>query len=122
MTRKRAVITGIGAITPYGAGVDKLWEALKAGKSAISTIERISLDGQNVHIAGEIKNFEQMGLIDPKEAKRLDRFNQFALVAADEANKPAIKAAGLLTRDSRMKERKKPGLKKARKAPQFSKR
>lgn len=85
MTRKRVVITGIGAITPYGAGVDKLWEALKAGKSAISTIERISLDGQNVHIAGEIKNFEQMGLIDPKEAKRLDRFNQFALVAADEA-------------------------------------
>ena len=45
-----------------------------------------------------------------------------ALVLADEANKPAIKAAGLLTRDSRMKERKKPGLKKARKAPQFSKR
>ena len=45
-----------------------------------------------------------------------------ALVNADEANKPAIKAAGLLTRDPRMKERKKPGLKKARKAPQFSKR
>ena len=45
-----------------------------------------------------------------------------ALVLADEANKPAIKAAGLLTRDSRMKERKKPGLKKERKAPQFSKR
>ena len=45
-----------------------------------------------------------------------------ALVKADEAYKPAIKAAGLLTRDSRMKERKKPGLKKARKAPQFSKR
>ena len=45
-----------------------------------------------------------------------------ALVLADEANKPAIKAAGLLTRDSRMKERNKPGLKKARKAPQFSKR
>ena len=45
-----------------------------------------------------------------------------ALVEADEANKPDIKAAGLLTRDPRMKERKKPGLKKARKAPQFSKR
>ena len=45
-----------------------------------------------------------------------------ALVEADEANKPAIKAAGFLTRDPRMKERKKPGLKKARKAPQFSKR
>ena len=45
-----------------------------------------------------------------------------ALVKADEANKPAVKAAGLLTRDPRMKERKKPGLKKARKAPQFSKR
>ena len=45
-----------------------------------------------------------------------------ALVKADEANKPAIKAAGLLTRDPRMKERKKYGLKKARKAPQFSKR
>ena len=45
-----------------------------------------------------------------------------ALVEADEANRPTMKAAGLLTRDPRMKERKKPGLKKARKAPQFSKR
>lgn len=45
-----------------------------------------------------------------------------ALVAANEENKPALKSAGFLTRDSRMKERKKPGLKKARKAPQFSKR
>ena len=45
-----------------------------------------------------------------------------ALVAANEENKAALKAAGFLTRDSRMKERKKPGLKKARKAPQFSKR
>ena len=45
-----------------------------------------------------------------------------ALVAANEENKPALKAAGFLTRDPRMKERKKPGLKKARKAPQFSKR
>lgn len=45
-----------------------------------------------------------------------------ALVVANEENKPALKAAGFLTRDSRMKERKKPGLKKARKAPQFSKR
>lgn len=45
-----------------------------------------------------------------------------ALVVANEENRPALKAAGFLTRDSRMKERKKPGLKKARKAPQFSKR
>lgn len=87
MNKRRVVITGVGAITPYGAGADKLWEALKAGKSAISKIERIPLDGQNVHIAGEIKKFEEMGLIDPKEAKRLDRFNQFALVAAEEAVK-----------------------------------
>ena len=85
MTKRRVVITGIGAITPYGVGADKLWEALKAGKSAISKIERIPLDGQSVHIAGEIKNFEEMNLVDPKEAKRLDRYNQFALVAAEEA-------------------------------------
>ncbi len=85
MERKRVVITGIGAMTPYGAGADKLWEALKVGKSAISKVERIPLEGHTVHIAGEIKNFEEMNLIDPKEAKRMDRFNQFAIVAADEA-------------------------------------
>ncbi len=83
--KKRVVITGIGAITPYGFGIEKLWNALKDGKSGISKIERIPLDGQVVTIGGEIKNFEEMGLLEPKEAKRLDRYNQFAMVAAQNA-------------------------------------
>lgn len=82
---KRAVITGIGIISPYGMGVDKFWNSLIEGKSGISTIENISPEGHTVHVAGEIKNFEDFSTLDPKESKRMDRYTQFAMMAAEEA-------------------------------------
>ncbi len=85
--KRRVVITGIGAITPYGVGAQTLWSALKEGKSAIATVKRISHEGQAVTFAGEIADFDDMHLIDPKEAKRMDRYNQLAMVAAEEAVK-----------------------------------
>lgn len=84
---KRAVITGIGIISPFGLGVDKFWNSLKEGKSGISKIENIELDGQLVHVAGEIKNFEEISTLDPKESKRMDRYTQLAMMAAEEAMK-----------------------------------
>lgn len=93
MAKKRVVITGLGAITPYGVGVDKFWNSIVEGKSGISTTSSIDLEKHPVKISGEVKDadFNVEDYIDPKEAKKMDRFTQFALVAADEA----IKDSGL---------------------------
>ena len=98
MTNRRVVITGLGAVTPCGIGVDKFWKAMLEGKSGVSTIERMSLEGHTVTIAAEIKDkdFNPEDYIDPKDVKRMDRFTQFAIVAADEAIKDAgIDDAGI---------------------------
>lgn len=93
MSKRRVVVTGIGAVSPFGVGVDTLWDNLKAGNSGISTIENMDLDGHTVHIAGEVKNFDENQYIDPKEAKKMDRYIHFAMVAADEA----VKDSGITT-------------------------
>ena len=88
MTKRRVVITGMGAVSPYGAGSEKLWENVVNGKSAISHIENMGdMTGHSVLIAGEIKEsvFNPVDYFEPKEAKRLDKFLQYAIVAAREA-------------------------------------
>jgi len=87
--KRRVVVTGIGIISPYGVGLNNFWNSLTGGKSGISKLEGISLEGHTVHIGGEIKKFEEMNLLDPKDAKRMDRYTQFACVASDEAVKDA---------------------------------
>lgn len=89
MTKRRVVITGLGAVSPYGVGVDKLWNSLVEGKSGISTSESIDIEKHVVKISGEVKDFNPEDYIEPKDAKKMDRFIQFALVAADEAVKDA---------------------------------
>ena len=91
MSKRRVVVTGLGAVTPYGVGIDNLWKNITAGKSGISTITAIDLERHAVHIAGEVKNFDPLEYFDPKDAKKNDRFTQFALVAAEEA----VKDSGL---------------------------
>ena len=88
MTKRRVVITGLGAVTPFGVGVDKFWNSLVQGKSGIRKIEPseyINLEGHVVTIAGEAEGFKPEDYMDPKEARRMDRFIQLAMVAADEA-------------------------------------
>ena len=89
MTKRRVVITGLGAVTPFGVGVDKFWNSLVEGKSGISISELIDVSKHVVKISGECKNFNPEEYIDPKEAKKMDRFIQFAMIAADEAVKDA---------------------------------
>jgi len=89
MNKRRVVITGLGAVTPFGVGVDKFWENLKAGNSGIATSELIDIDKHVVKISGEVKNFNPEDYMDAKKAKKMDRFIQFAMVAADEAIKDA---------------------------------
>ncbi len=89
MDKRRVVITGLGAVTPFGVGVDKFWDSLKAGKSGISTSESIDISKHVVKISGEVKDFKPEDYMEPKAAKKMDRFIQFAMVAADEAIKDA---------------------------------
>ncbi len=89
MSKRRVVITGLGAVTPFGVGVDKFWNSLVEGKSGISTSESIDVSKHVVKISGEVKNFEPEQYLDPKEAKKMDRYIQFAVIAADEAIKDA---------------------------------
>ena len=89
MTKRRVVITGLGAVSPFGVGVDKFWQSLVEGKSGISTSELIDISKHVVKISGEVKNFNPEEYLDAKEAKKMDRFIQFAMIAADEAVKDA---------------------------------
>ena len=87
MEKRRVVITGLGAVTPCGIGVDNFWKSMLEGKSGVSLTERVNTDKQTVKISAEIKDkdFNPEDYLDPKEAKRMDRYTQFAMVAADEA-------------------------------------
>jgi len=85
--RRRAVITGLGVVTPIGLDVPTFWAAALAGKSGVATITAWDTTGHDVTIAGEVKDFDPSTWIDRKEARRLDRFAHFAVAAADEAVK-----------------------------------
>ena len=80
--KKRVVITGLGAITPVGNTAADFWQALLAGKSGIGPITRFDAAEYDAKIAGEVKGFEPTAFIDKKEARRMDRFTQFAIAAA----------------------------------------
>lgn len=82
---RRVVITGLGAITPIGNNVDEFWQALKEGISGVGAITQFDASEYPVRIAAEVKNYDPKDYMDRKEAKRLERFSQFAIVAAGEA-------------------------------------
>lgn len=79
--KNRVVITGIGAITPVGIGKENFWDSLLAGKSGIEKTSRFDASEYTAQVAGEVKDFEPTDFIDKKEAKRMDRYTQFAVAA-----------------------------------------
>ena len=79
--KKRVVITGMGAVTSFGLGANRLWEAIKNGKHGFSLIERVDVSDLPVKVAAEIKDFDPGDYIEKKEVKRMDRFVQYALAA-----------------------------------------
>ncbi|HOK29088.1 MAG TPA: beta-ketoacyl-ACP synthase II [bacterium] len=89
--KKRIVITGIGLVTPYGVGKDVFWNGLTSGKNAIDYLSTVDTANLPVKIGGEVKDFDPESLLGKKEARRMDRFTQFAVIAGIEA----IKDAGL---------------------------
>jgi 3-oxoacyl-[acyl-carrier-protein] synthase II len=82
---RRVVVTGLGAVTPLGNTVPEFWANVVAGKSGVREITLFDASGMPTRIAGEVRNFEPGELIGKKEARRMDRFAQFAFVAAREA-------------------------------------
>jgi len=82
LKRKRVVITGLGAITPIGIGVEDYFKSLKEGKSGVAKIDKFDTENLSTKIAAEVKDFDPSNFIDKKESKRMDRYTQFAVAAS----------------------------------------
>jgi 3-oxoacyl-[acyl-carrier-protein] synthase II len=87
--RRRVVVTGLGAVTPVGNDVTTFWQSLLAGKIGAARLAAFDTSDLEVQIGAEVKGFDPTQRLDPKLAKRTDRFTQFALWAADEAVRDA---------------------------------
>ncbi len=87
MARRRVVVTGLGAITPVGMGVAETWQNIVAGKSGIGRITRFDPSPFACQVAGEVKGFDVTQYLPAKDARRMDRFVHFGLVAGMEAFK-----------------------------------
>lgn len=85
MTPRRVVVTGIGALTPIGSGAGELYEGLRAARSAVTGITRFDASAYHSRIAAEINGFDPLEYMEPKRARRLDRFAQFSVAAARQA-------------------------------------
>lgn len=83
--KRRVVITGMGTVNPLGNNLRDTWENVKKGVCGIGPITSIDVTNHAVKLAGEVKDFDCSSVIDKKEARRMDRYSQFALVSADEA-------------------------------------
>ena len=93
---RRVVVTGLGAVTPIGNDVAQYWEGLRSGRNGVAAITLFDASRHACRFAAEVKNFQPAGWLEPKEAKRWDRFCQFGVVAA----KQAVQDAGLSIDDS----------------------
>jgi 3-oxoacyl-[acyl-carrier-protein] synthase II len=93
-SRRRVVVTGMGMVTPLGNDLQSTWDALKAGRSGAGPITQFDTTDFDVRFAAEVKDFEVERYLERKEAKRMDRFAQFAMAASQEA----VLQAGLADR------------------------
>ncbi len=85
MELKRVVVTGLGALTPIGNTKDEYWSGLISGKSGAAPITYFDTEKFKTNFACELKNFVATDFLDRKEARKMDRFTQYAMVASDEA-------------------------------------
>lgn len=91
MTKRRVVVTGLGAVTPLGNDVETTWKAIKEGKSGVGPLTRIDAEQFPAKVAAEVKDFDIEAYIPRKEARKMDRFTHYALAASI----MAVKDAGL---------------------------
>lgn len=91
MTKRRVVITGMGMLSPLGNSVEASWEGIRAGRSGIGMIDRFDASGYNTRIGGAIKDLDIEPYLSTKEARKLDAFIHYGLIAAQQA----VEASGL---------------------------
>ncbi|MEK4228489.1 beta-ketoacyl-ACP synthase II [Solibacillus sp. FSL H8-0538] len=89
MSKRRVVVTGIGAVTPVGITAEETWENVKAGKSGVGPLTRVDASKFPVSVAAEVKDFNIEDYIERKEARKMDRFTHYALAASMMAAKDA---------------------------------
>src|SRR3990172_166871 len=89
--RRRVVVTGLGCICPVGSDTDSAWKNILAGRSGVGPITQFETSGFETRFAGEVRDFDPTARFGAKEARRMDRYTQFAMTAADEA----LRQAGL---------------------------
>ncbi|MGB5361636.1 MAG: beta-ketoacyl synthase N-terminal-like domain-containing protein, partial [Eudoraea sp.] len=85
MQLKRVVVTGLGALTPIGNNIEEYWKGLMEGKSGSAPITYFDTEKFKTKFACELKNFDSQNYFDRKEARKLDKFAQYALISSDEA-------------------------------------
>lgn len=85
MARKRVVVTGIGVISPVGMDKQTAWPAIREGRSGVDRIEAFDTSDYKVHIAGEVNDFDPLDVVSKRRSRRMDRFVQFAIAAAEQA-------------------------------------
>ena len=83
--RRRVVITGMGAVTPLGLNVEDFWQGLIEGRSGVDWVQAVDTTGYPVKVAGEVRGFDPEQYIDRKDARRMARFSQLAIAAAQQA-------------------------------------
>ncbi|WP_373046834.1 beta-ketoacyl-ACP synthase II [Vulgatibacter sp.] len=94
--KRRVVVTGLGLLTPCGSGVEKSWANLVEGRSGVGPITLFDASGLSVRIAGEVSDFDPGRWVEKREQRRMDRFEQLAIAAADEA----VADAGLVVTEA----------------------
>jgi 3-oxoacyl-[acyl-carrier-protein] synthase II len=82
MDKRRVVITGMGVVAPNGIGLENFWSSLSRGRSGIKKITRFDASSYPVQIAGEVQDFDPLNYVNPKKARHMDRFAQFAVACA----------------------------------------
>jgi 3-oxoacyl-[acyl-carrier-protein] synthase II len=98
MSERRAVVTGLGIVSPVGIGAEATWDGLVAGRSGIDTISLFDASALDVDVAGEVTGFDATNYMDAKDARRHDRSTHLAVAATGEA----LREAGLLGDDGRV--------------------
>src|SRR3981081_4158885 len=83
--RRRVVVTGLGMITPLGGSGAKTWDGISAGRSGVGKSTGLDTPGLETTIGGEVRDFDPLEYMDRKEARRADRFAQFAVATASQA-------------------------------------
>src|SRR5665647_3560177 len=89
--KNRVVITGLGAVTPIGNDVINFWDNIKEGTCGVDVIKSFDITNFKCKLAAEVKDFDVTVALDKREARKMDKYCQYAMVAADEA----IKNSGL---------------------------